>query len=140
MDYEQFNNNNINLQQITKILFKRKLKQLEINNYKNGNSNINVNSINLDENIQNDLKNDYSDGLLLNNSNKIMSKTINQRKYQSIFDIESNYKKNMGIVDIPSIGLNRFYPLMKDPQLNCIEKFERGGINTVLQDLDNYKC
>jgi len=42
------------------------------------------------------------------------------------------------IVDIPAIGLNRFYNVMKDPQENCIEPFLRGGHNSVLETLDNF--
>ena len=33
-------------------------------------------------------------------------------------------------------GWNRWNPLFFDPQKNCIEKFQRGGENSVLHELD----
>ena len=55
-------------------------------------------------------------------------------------DIKTNLKKNINIIDIPSYNLDRFYQLYKNPQENCIEKFDRNGINTVLDLIDSYKC
>ena len=40
---------------------------------------------------------------------------------------------------IRGVGLNRWYNLYKNPQENCIEKFPRLGMNSVLDTLDNHK-
>ena len=40
---------------------------------------------------------------------------------------------------IRGAGLNRWYNLYKNPQENCIEKFPRIGMNSVLDVLDNHK-
>ena len=40
---------------------------------------------------------------------------------------------------IRGAGLNRWYNLYKNPQENCIEKFPRIGLNSVLDVLDNHK-
>ena len=40
---------------------------------------------------------------------------------------------------IRGAGLNRWYNLYKNPQENCIEKFPRIGLNSVLDELDNHK-
>ena len=40
---------------------------------------------------------------------------------------------------IRGVGLNRWYNLYKNPQENCIEKFPRIGLNSVLDVLDNHK-
>ena len=40
---------------------------------------------------------------------------------------------------IGGAGLNRWYNLYKNPQENCIEKFPRIGLNSVLDVLDNHK-
>ena len=41
--------------------------------------------------------------------------------------------------NIRGAGLNRWYNLYKNPQENCIEKFPRIGLNSVLDVLDNHK-
>ena len=40
---------------------------------------------------------------------------------------------------IRGAGLNRWYNLYKNPQDNCIESFQRIGMNSVLDVLDNHK-
>ena len=40
---------------------------------------------------------------------------------------------------IRGMGLNRWYNLYKNPQDNCIESFQRFGMNSVLDVLDNHK-
>ena len=40
---------------------------------------------------------------------------------------------------IRGVGLNRWYNLYKNPQDNCIESFQRIGMNSVLDVLDNHK-
>ena len=40
---------------------------------------------------------------------------------------------------IRGVGLNRWYNLYKNPQENCIEKFPRLGMNSVLDTLDNHR-
>ena len=39
---------------------------------------------------------------------------------------------------IRGMGLNRWYNLYKNPQENCIEKFDRIGMNSVLDVLDTH--
>ena len=71
---------------------------------------------------------------------KIQSKNVEFIKYPSYFnDIISN-KDRQTYVDFKSATMNRFYPLKKNPQINCVEPFIRGGQNSVLLFLDNYKC
>jgi len=40
---------------------------------------------------------------------------------------------------IRGVGLNRWYNLYKNPQDNCIESFQRIGMNSVNDVLDNHK-
>jgi hypothetical protein len=100
-----------------------------INIYKNT-----INPINTQDNPNNielNLQKYYNENLILGNNH-----------YESITqNIENNLNKSKkNIVDVPSYEINRFYNLHKNPQLNCIEHFTRGGENTVLNLIDNYKC
>lgn len=88
--------------------------------------------INTQENpniVDKNIKNYYNENLILGDMNENYN-----------IDIKTNLKKNINIIDIPSYNLDRFYQLYKNPQENCIEKFERNGINTVLDLIDSYKC
>ena len=40
--------------------------------------------------------------------------------------------------ELRGVGINRWEPLFFDPQKNCIEPFEREGINTYLLSIDNH--
>ena len=88
---------------------------------------------NLNSNLKlNDLE-DFSDNYLYLNSNNldVQDKIIDQTQYNIL-----NKDKEL---TIEGQGLNRWYNLYLNPQENCIEKFQRNGINSVLDVLDNHK-
>jgi hypothetical protein len=72
--------------------------------------------------------------------NDIQSKQIQVSEQPSYFDDKMSRKDQEHFVDFKSATMNRFFPLMKNLQLNCVEPFTRGGISSVLQDLDSYQC
>jgi hypothetical protein len=133
IDYHTYKSN----MRVDKILLDRKKKQLIKADFYKGKLNDNK-KVNLNDK-KTSLKNDYSNNLLINNANQIIRHNKTHSKPDIILN---NHIKNVKgkIVDIPSINLDRFFPLMKDPQINCLEKFVRGGENTVLKTLDNFKC
>jgi len=140
MDYGLINYHTDNSnKRVEEILLDRKSKQLIMSQFYTGVINKNLGNIKVNKDKNKDLKNYYANNLLLDDNNKVIkNKTINNEK-NSFFDNQLNYVKS-NIVDIPSVNLDRFYPLMKDPQINSIENFRRGGENTVLQTLDNFEC
>jgi hypothetical protein len=127
IDYNTINTN----QEFNKILKNRKEKQSLILNYQSG-KNVDFSSDNV--------RNNYSKNLLLNVDGKLIKDVKSVKDYDGYFKIKLDSKERGKYTNITATGLNRFYPLMKNPQENCIEKFTRGGENTVLNTLDNFKC
>ena len=52
------------------------------------------------------------------------------------FDKDNN--KNKDVYRLLDSGINRWEPLFFDPQKNCIEPFNRNGVNTNLLSLDKH--
>ena len=145
MDYGVIDYNTQNLNKnIEEILLHRKQSQIIMSQFYKGEINNNLKNINLNKNNK-ELKNYYTNNLLLDDNNKVIKNKPIKNK-NSFFDNQLIYVKNelpdlpQIPVEVSSVNLDRFYPIMKDPQINCIEKFIRGGENTVLQTLDNFKC
>ena len=66
----------------------------------------------------------------------IQTKMIHTKPQPSLFDITMSKQEQSQFVDIQASIQNQFYPLPKNPQVNCIEPFTRGGDSTVLQIRD----
>ena len=127
IDYNTTNTN----QEFSKILKDRKEQQSLILNYQSGKK-VDFSSDNV--------RNNYSKNLLLNADGKLIKDVKSVKDYDGYFKIKLDSKERGKYTNITATGLNRFYPLMKNPQENCIEKFTKGGENTVLNTLDNFKC
>jgi len=71
------------------------------------------------------------------NHNDMLLKNKVSKNYGTRFNQDS---RNITDKDISLLGqgINRWEPLFYDPQKNCIEKFTRGGENSVLNTLDTY--
>jgi len=142
IDYHTDNSN----KRIDEILLERKSKQIIMSQFYNGKINKDLKEIKLNKDHNKDLKNYYTNNLLLDDNHKVIKNNTIKANNDSFFDLQLHHLKSKLPdlpkipVDISSVNLDRFYPLMKDPQINSIEKFTRGGENTVLQILDNFKC
>jgi hypothetical protein len=142
IDYHTDNSN----KRIDEILLERKSKQIIMSQFYNGKINKDLKEIKLNKDHNKDLKNYYTNNLLLDDNHKVIKNNTIKTNNDSFFDHQLHHLKSKLPdlpkipVDISSVNLDRFYPLMKDPQINSIEKFTRGGENTVLQTLDNFKC
>ena len=93
-----------------------------------------IKDINTQENpnqVEKNLQKYYNENLIFGNNQQETITDILENKYKT---------SNKNIVDTNSYSINRFYQLHKNPQENCIEKFTRGGENTVLDLIDNYNC
>lgn len=66
----------------------------------------------------------------------IQTKMIHTEPQPSLFDATMSKQDQSQFVDIQASIQNQFYPLPKNPQVNCIEPFTRGGDSTVLQIRD----
>ena len=142
IDYHTDNSN----KRIDEILLDRKSKQLIMSQFYTGNINKELIDIKLNKDHNKDLKNYYTNNLLLDDNHNVIKNKLIKTKDDSFFNYQLHHLKSK-LPDLPkipveisSVNLDRFYPLMKDPQINCIEKFRRGGENSVLQTLDNFKC
>lgn len=66
----------------------------------------------------------------------IPSEQIQKREQYNGYNLATNHSNNP--FTLVGKGWNRWVPLFFDPQKNCIEKFQRGGENSVLHELDNH--
>jgi hypothetical protein len=123
------------------ILKKRLIDQYSLLQYgKYANLNIDTNKINYNKKNEH-LKNKVSKELFLTTDNNDIEKHVkSQYKPTQLFSNQFNKSKSYRkqFIDQPAINLNRFYDLYKNPQINCIEPFIRGGHNSVLETLDNF--
>lgn len=123
------------------ILKKRLIDQYSLLQYgKYANLNIDTNKINYNKKNEH-LKNKVSKELFLTTDNNDIEKHVkSQYKPTQLFSVQFNKSKpyRKQFIDQPAINLNRFYDLYKNPQINCIEPFIRGGHNSVLETLDNF--
>jgi hypothetical protein len=62
--------------------------------------------------------------------------TLQENRQPSLFDAKMSKRVQSRFVDIQASIQNQFYPLPKNPQVNCIEPFTRGGDSSVLQIRD----
>lgn len=67
---------------------------------------------------------------------QIQKVMLHTKPQPSLFDITMSKQQQSQFVDIQASIQNQFYPLPKNPQVNCIEPFTRGGDSTVLQIRD----
>ena len=98
--------------------------------------NFNTNDYNVSENdyLKKIQKSDFKEDL---NSEEVKESTDNL--ILSFYEELENYEKLAPIeMTIEGRGLDRWYNLYKNPQINCIEKFPRIGMNSVLDVLDNH--
>jgi hypothetical protein len=65
----------------------------------------------------------------------IPSEQIQMRDQYNGYNLATNPDNPLTLV---GKGWNRWESLFFDPQKNCIEKFQRGGENSVLQELDHH--
>lgn len=135
--YQTLNSNN----RQDYILKKRLIDQYSLLQYgKYANLNIDTNKINYNKKNEH-LKNKVSKELFLTTDNNDIEKHVkSQYKPTQLFSDQFNKSKpyRKQFIDQPAINLNRFYELYKNPQINCIEPFIRGGHNSVLETLDNF--
>jgi len=72
------------------------------------------------------MNNNINDNQLFND-NKLLNGGFDKNNY-----------KNKDVYRLLDSGINRWEPLFFNPQKNCIEPFDRSGINTNLLSLDKY--
>ena len=65
----------------------------------------------------------------------IPSEQIQMRDQYNGYNLATNQGNPLTLV---GKGWNRWESLFFDPQKNCIEKFQRGGENSVLHELDHH--
>ena len=65
----------------------------------------------------------------------ILSEQIQMRDQYNGYNLATNQNNPLALV---GKGWNPWESLFFDPQKNCIEKFQRGGENSVLHELDNH--
>ena len=51
---------------------------------------------------------------------------------------QESSRLNEPAFELKGIGINRWEPLFFNPQKNCIEPFQRNGVNTILFSLDKH--
>jgi hypothetical protein len=122
------------------ILDTRLIKNNKLLEYSNGLLNINNKLQETDKNLN--IRNKPNKKLYLTNDyNNIEKNQIVKNKETTLFDEQFNKSKKYRkeFLDQPAVDLNRFYKLYKNPQVNCVEPFIRGGNNSVLEYLDNFE-
>ena len=73
----------------------------------------------------------------MNNNNDI-SNNNNKNNLLLNGGFDKNNYKNKDIYTLLDSGINRWEPLFFNPQKNCIEPFDRNGVNTNLLSLDKH--